>query len=118
MFCYKCGNQLPDDAEFCNKCGTKLYKSAKKEQSSVENNYEANQNAYSSLKINCASEKKKTIFNSVLIGIGVVAVIAIVPFLERVYFCLLYFPISLSKLWKYFINVLFPLAFRCFLNCC
>ncbi len=24
MFCEKCGNKLPNDAEFCNKCGTKL----------------------------------------------------------------------------------------------
>lgn len=23
MFCYKCGNQLPDTAVFCNKCGVK-----------------------------------------------------------------------------------------------
>lgn len=37
MFCYKCGNQLPDDAEFCNKCGEKLYKRAKKEQTSSFN---------------------------------------------------------------------------------
>ena len=22
MFCYKCGNQIPDDAQFCSKCGT------------------------------------------------------------------------------------------------
>ena len=22
MFCYKCGNQLPDNAKFCNKCGS------------------------------------------------------------------------------------------------
>ena len=25
MFCYKCGNQLPDEAVFCNKCGTKIF---------------------------------------------------------------------------------------------
>ncbi len=37
MFCYKCGNQLPDDAEFCNKCGAKLFKSSAEEQSSGEN---------------------------------------------------------------------------------
>lgn len=24
MFCYKCGNFLPDNAVFCNKCGTKI----------------------------------------------------------------------------------------------
>jgi DNA-directed RNA polymerase subunit RPC12/RpoP len=24
MLCIKCGNQLPEDAEFCNKCGTKI----------------------------------------------------------------------------------------------
>jgi len=24
MFCEKCGNKLPSDAEFCNKCGTKV----------------------------------------------------------------------------------------------
>lgn len=25
MFCYKCGNQLPDEASFCNKCGAKVF---------------------------------------------------------------------------------------------
>lgn len=33
MFCYKCGNQLPDNVIFCNKCGAKLFKGAAKEES-------------------------------------------------------------------------------------
>lgn len=35
MFCYKCGEKLPDDSEFCYKCGTKAVKPAQNESDSV-----------------------------------------------------------------------------------
>ncbi|NDD64063.1 MAG: zinc ribbon domain-containing protein, partial [Acidobacteria bacterium] len=24
MYCYRCGNRLPDDSAFCNRCGVRL----------------------------------------------------------------------------------------------
>ena len=29
MFCERCGNQLPDKANFCNKCGTSIAKTTR-----------------------------------------------------------------------------------------
>ena len=28
MYCYNCGNKLPDDANFCDNCGAKMEKEA------------------------------------------------------------------------------------------
>lgn len=35
MFCYKCGEKLPDDSGFCYKCGTKTVKPAQNESDSA-----------------------------------------------------------------------------------
>ncbi len=42
MFCSKCGAQISDDSNFCYKCGNKI--SVNKEQESVENNIEQENN--------------------------------------------------------------------------
>ena len=38
MFCYKCGNQLPDTAVFCNKCGVKTINDNTKVQANIQVN--------------------------------------------------------------------------------
>lgn len=48
MFCFKCGENLPDEAEFCIKCGTKTVTTIKKMQTNIQTVYN-NQQEYQTI---------------------------------------------------------------------
>lgn len=56
MFCYKCGNQSPNEAEFCNKCGEKVFKGETQQKKTDTNIESENIPAFTAASENVLSE--------------------------------------------------------------
>ena len=77
MFCYKCGSELPDEAEFCHKCGAKLKSDDMKQQTVASTSAEPIKQMQQQSQAVVVKSPKIKKSGKLLLGLGA-AVIAII----------------------------------------